>query len=138
MGCGCNEPREPREQIEPIRGEEDRGPLVLVRGFCRKCTMKHLSYAYVSRVEVDNGYPTHINLAMSALIDLGLNVKMPADDMRAYLDKKARAVGHLVHAMEECPNRNLAMKIRRAYTAILDGEENTDILKLIEGLNETA
>ena len=48
------------------------------------------------------------------------------------LDAKARAVGHLVHAMEECPDKELGNKIRDAYTRILDGDLSVDILSLLE------
>jgi len=45
------------------------------------------------------------------------------------------ARGATVHAMEECPDRQLAGKIREAYTAIRGGNNPVDILNLLEELD---
>ena len=101
---------------------------------CDKCTFKHLSYAYVAMVEAAHGYPEHIRLAQRALQRASLPVDTTPESVRATVDGKARVVGHLAHAMEECPDWRLANEIRKAYTAVLDGAERPDILTLLERL----
>jgi len=132
MGChGCNDktPRLPSD----ASGEDPM--VVLVRQKCSKCTFKHMAYAYVALTEVEHGYPEHIVLAHTALIRAGLPTMVPVEALRQNLDHKARAVGHLAHALEECPSRSVARDIRTAYTAILDGNDDVDILGILEKLH---
>ena len=137
MACGgCNDkaPLENRERPDEFRLETSYGA-VITRNKCDKCTFKHLSYAYVALTEAEHGYPEHIALAQRALGYASLPADLGIETMRENLDAKARAVGHLVHAMEECPDRRLAEKIRVAYTAILDGNEAVDLLGIMEKIN---
>jgi hypothetical protein len=106
------------------------------REVCSKCTFKHLAYAYVALVEAEHGYPEHLSLAAASLRRIGRNLDSSQAEVRGLLDAKARAVGHLVHAMEECPDLKLASRVRTAYTAILDEKPHEDILNLIEQLAE--
>lgn len=135
MACGgCNESRSVGIQPTLFLLATHGGP-VHERLTCSKCTFKHLAYAYVALTEVEHGYPEHIELAHSVFAAEQLPKDITRESLRDNLDQKARAVGHLVHAMEECPDLRLADDIRKAYTAILDEEETPDILALLEILN---
>jgi len=129
----------PNPEGVSITGDATAGGTLVpcIREYCPRCTFKHLAYAYVALEEADHGYPEHIALAQQSLVKAGFVHVMNTENLRAYLDSKARAVGHLVHAMEECPDRELAEKIRSAYTAILDGEDQADILTLLQQLEES-
>jgi len=135
MGCrGCN-----KTTVRYDSGAESshqQGARAIVRTKCDKCSFKHLAYAYVALTEVEQGYPEHIELAKWAFDSVMVPEYTSKEVLREHLDAKARAVGHLVHAMEECPDLGLAEQIRKAYTAILDGAERPDILNLLEKLND--
>jgi len=137
MACKCgNNEMAPRL----VSAEANNAPpdylLQFSRESCQRCTFKHLAYAYVALEEVDHGYPEHLALAETALLEAGFGPGSGKAGIRKLLDAKARAVGHLVHAMEECPDRKLARRVRTAYTSILDEKPHEDILNLIEQLTE--
>ena len=134
MSCrGCND-----KVSEPTKftGSPLDDVVTLIRQKCSKCTFKHLAYAYVALTEVNHGYPEHIALAETHLIKVGLPLGTSAEALKECLDHKARAVGHLAHALEECPKRSVTKAIRKAYTAILDGDDKVDILDILEKLHD--
>jgi len=133
MGCKCGDTKTAPALVAPE--DSNRPPdymLQFSRESCPRCTFKHLAYAYVALEEVDHGYPEHLVLAETALLEAGFGTGSRKGGIRKLLDAKARAVGHLVHAMEECPDKELGNKIRDAYTRILDGDLSVDILSLLE------
>ena len=137
MGCKCGDTKTAPRLIEPSAANSSPDYLLqFSRESCPRCTFKHLAYAYVALEEVDHGYPEHLVLAETALLEAGFGTGSRKVGIRKLLDAKARAVGHLVHAMEECPDKELGNKIREAYTSILDGDEAVDILSLIVDIDE--
>jgi hypothetical protein len=139
MACKCgSDLLSPVLVPQPLKNDGhgyDEMPVQFSRQSCPRCTFKHLAYAYVALEEVDHGYPEHIVLARMALRAAGFLPDANKAGIRALLDAKARAVGHLVHAMEECPDKNTAEMIRLAYTSILDGDTGANVFKLLERVN---
>jgi len=135
MGCKCGSSK--AAPVLVSREDANTAPdymLQFSRETCPRCTFKHLAYAYVALEEKDHGYPEHLILAEKALLEAGFGSGSRKSGVRKLLDSKARAVGHLVHAMEECPDRSLAIRIRDTYVAILDDASDIDILSLLNDL----
>ena len=134
MGCGgCGSKRgkvattKPTQPAQPAIAKRN----ILARKKCPACTFKHTAYAYVALTEAQHGYPEHVALARKELIKAKMPVSTSQQELKAQLDAKAKAVGHLVHAVEECPDMALSSKIRNAYIDIIDYKQ-PDMLPLFQ------
>ena len=135
MGCGgCGSKKGKvvtTKPAQPVIAKHN----ILARKKCPACTFKHTAYAYVALTEAQHGYPEHVALARKELIKAKMPVSTSQQELKAQLDAKAKAVGHLVHAVEECPDMALSSKIRNAYIDIID-DKQPDLLPLLEEIEK--